>query len=36
MGGRGFEVAFRIFPAALEGFNGLPLHQLVENLKLQL
>lgn len=24
--GKGFEVAFRIFPAALHGFNALPLH----------
>lgn len=24
------------FPAALQGLNGLPLHQIVENLKLQL
>lgn len=35
-GGKGFEVAVWIFPAALHGFNALPLHELGENLKLQL
>lgn len=34
--GKGFVVAFRIFPTGLHGFNALPLHWLVENLKLQL
>lgn len=34
--GKGFVVAFRIFPTGLHGFNALPLHRLVENLKLQL
>lgn len=34
--GRGFVVAFRIFTTGLHGFSVLPLHRLVENLKLQL